>query len=86
MKPPPKEALGFTGALPPKVVPQPRNGVYHSAAASRRVTESDDEFSDGLRGGMRCGAATLLQQTFTSTIEMLVRALPVSILVGGLCC
>ena len=54
VKPPPKEAVDFTGALPPKVAPQPRNGVYLSAAASRRVTESDDEFSDGLRGGMRC--------------------------------
>ncbi len=54
MKPPAKEALDFTGAPPPKVAPQPRNGVYLSVAASRRVTESDDEFSDGLRGGMRC--------------------------------
>ena len=53
-KQPPLEASAFTGVLPPKVAPPPRNGVYGGTAASRRVTESDDEFSDGLRGGMRC--------------------------------
>jgi len=64
MKPPAKESLDFSGALPPKVAPQPRNGVYlSSVVASRRVTESDDEFSDGLRGGMRCDPTVLLRYT-----------------------